>query len=548
MKQTRSGMRQVNYVSLPDERIFRAEVAWEEGYIVGIRETGAEQGELGYLVPGFIDAHVHIESAMLPPAEFARIALRHGTIAVVSDPHEIANVLGVEGVRFMLRNARQTPFHAFFGAPSCVPATPFETAEGNLGLDEIRTLLNEPEVCCLSEMMNFPGVLARDKAVMGKIELATRLGYPVDGHAPGLKGDRATAYVSAGITTDHECVSLEEARDKIAAGMSVLIREGSAARNFDTLHPLIPEANNRVMLCSDDKHPDDLLHGHINVMAARAAEKGHSVFDVLRCACINPIDHYRLPLGRLQPGDVMDAVELADLESFRPTRVWLSGELVSENGKTLLGPIQAEPVNLFKARRITEDDLRVEAAGGRIRVIGVEDGSLVTRERLLSPREENGVIVQDTARDILPVCVVNRYQPVVPALGFIQGFGLKRGAIASSVAHDSHNIIALGADLESMCRAVNAVIDERGGIAVVDGERLDILPLPIAGIMSDADGDWVGDTYAGLDRGAKALGSTLSAPFMTLSFMALLVIPELKLSDRGLFDGRRFEFTALGVD
>jgi len=540
-------MRKVNYVSLPDERIFRAEVAWEEGRIVGIRETGAEQGGLGYLVPGFIDAHVHIESAMLPPAEFGRIALRHGTIAVVSDPHEIANVLGVDGVKFMLHNARQTPFHAFFGAPSCVPATPFETAEGNLGLDEIRTLLEEPEVCCLSEMMNFPGVLARDKAVMAKIELASRLGYPVDGHAPGLKGDAAAAYVGAGITTDHECTSLEEARDKIAAGMSVLIREGSAARNFDTLHPLISEANGEVMLCSDDKHPDDLLRGHINGMAARAVAKGHSVFDVLRCACINPIDHYRLPLGRLRPGDAMDAVELADLQSFRPTRVWLSGALVSKNGQILLKPVKVEPVNLFKARRIAAEDLRVESAGDQIRVIGVENGSLVTRERLLRPSEEKGVIVPDTIRDILPVCVVNRYQPVAPALGFIQGFGLKRGAIASSVAHDSHNIIAVGADLESMCRVVNAVIHEKGGIAAVDGDKLDILPLPIAGIMSDADGDLVGSAYAGLDRQAKVLGSQLSAPFMTLSFMALLVIPELKLSDRGLFDGRKFEFTALGV-
>ena len=547
MKLEDMGMREVNYVSIDQRRVFRAEVSWHDGRIDQVRETGAEDSGLGYLIPGFVDAHVHIESAMLPPAEFGRIALRHGTVAVVTDPHEIANVLGVEGVRFMLENARQTPFNAFFGAPSCVPATPFETANGALGCDEIEALLQEPEVCCLSEMMNYPGVLKRDPEVMAKIELAKRLGYPVDGHAPGLKGETADAYVGAGITTDHECFTMQEARDKIAAGMSVLIREGSAARNFDTLHPLISEAPHMVMLCSDDKHPDDLLQGHIDRMAARAVAAGHSVFDVLRCACRNPLDHYRLPLGRLRPGDPMDAVEVSDLRDFDVQRVWLAGRLVAEGGRSLLEPVSLQPVNAFHARRMSSDDLALTSDAQRIRVIGVEDGSLVTRERQLSPRRVDGRLVADTNRDLLPMVVGNRYQPMPPALGFVQGFGLRQGAIASSVAHDSHNIIAVGVQPEAVCRAVNAIIDQRGGVAVVQGDALDMLPLPIAGIMSDAAGDWVGETYARLDRRAKQLGCSLSAPFMTLSFMALLVIPELKLSDRGLFDGRRFEFAELAV-
>ncbi|MCB1849844.1 MAG: adenine deaminase [Gammaproteobacteria bacterium] len=538
-------MREVNYVSLDERRIFSAQLVWRQGRISGIHETGAERPGLGYLIPGFIDAHVHIESAMLTPAEFGRIALRHGTLAVVADPHEIANVLGVAGVRFMLENARETPFHLFFGAPSCVPATPFETAHGVLGCAEIEALLHQPEVCCLSEMMNFPGVLARDPEVISKIALAQRLGYPVDGHAPGLVGEQAAAYVGAGISTDHECFSLREARDKIAAGMWVLIREGSAARNFDTLHPLISESPGRVMLCSDDKHPDDLLRDHISALAARALAKGHALFDVLRCACINPIDHYRLPLGRLRVGDPMDAVELADLVDLNASRVWLQGELVAEEGKVLLPGVPVEPVNLFHACPIEPSDLAVPSAGETIRVIGVTDGSLVTSERLLAPATGQGLVTADLDRDILQICVLNRYRPSKPALGFIQGFGLKRGAIASSVAHDSHNIVAVGVDPESICRAVNAVIENSGGIAVCDSGEPEILPLPLAGIMSDRSGDWVGGEYARLDRAARALGSGLSAPFMTLSFMALLVIPELKLSDRGLFDGRRFEFVDL---
>ena len=547
MTEQHGGMLEINYLSLTARRVFAARVTWDRGRITEVEETGAEDPGLGYLLPGFIDAHVHIESAMLPPAEFGRQAVCHGTLAVVADPHEIANVLGVPGVRWMLENARQTPFHAFFGAPSCVPATPFETAAGDLGCDEIDLLFDEPEVCCLSEMMNYPGVLARAPEVMEKIGLAHRRGYPVDGHAPGLKGAEAAAYVQAGISTDHECFSLEEARDKIAAGMRVLIREGSAARNFEALHPLIGEAPGQVMFCSDDKHPDDLLQGHINTMVRRAVAAGHDLFDVLQCACSNPIAHYRLPLGLLRPGDPMDAIQLPDLSGFRPDRVWLSGTLVAERGAPLLPRVPVRPLNHFDARRLHPDDLTLEADQGPVRVIGVEDGSLVTRERWLQPRREAGRPVADPDRDLLLICVVNRYRPAAPAVALVQGFGLRQGAIASSVAHDSHNIICVGVDPASICRAVNRVIDHRGGIAVAAPGRLESLPLPVAGIISDRDGRWVGDRYAALDRQARALGSPLGAPFMTLSFMALLVIPELKLSDQGLFDGRRFRFVGLSA-
>ncbi len=547
MTKNRSGMRRVNLTSIEDRRIFQAEVVWVEGRIQEIRELGEPTPELGYLIPGFVDAHVHIESAMLPPSEFGRMALRHGTVAVVSDPHEIANVLGAEGVRFMLQNARQTPFNAFFGAPSCVPATPFETAYGRLECSEIENLLAEPEVCCLSEMMNFPGVLAREREVMEKIALAERLGYPVDGHAPGLKGKVAANYVEAGISTDHECFSMEEARDKINAGMWVLIREGSAARNLDDLVPLIAESPERVMFCSDDKHPDDLIQGHVNSMVARARAAGYDLYDLLRCACINPIDHYRLPLGRLRLGDPMDAVEVSDLHSFQPVNVWLQGDAVVSEGKSLLPKVSVEPVNIFEATKICPDDLAVPENGQALRVIGVRDGSLVTEQRTLEPCVKNGVVSADLDRDILHICVLNRYQPAKPALGFVQGFGLREGAIASSVAHDSHNIVAVGTSPQEVCRAVNAIIDRKGGIAVTGEQGVDILPLPIAGLMSDEDGEHVGLTYARLDQRARRQGSKLRAPFMTLSFMALLVIPSLKLSDRGLFDGNRFQFVGLSI-
>jgi adenine deaminase len=394
-------------------------------------------------------------------------------------------------------------------------------------------------------MMNFPAVLAGDPAVMDKIALARNLGLPVDGHAPGLTGEQARRYAEAGISTDHECASLEEARDKLAAGMRILIREGSAARNFDALHPLISSHPDKVMFCSDDKHPDDLARGHIDRLAARAVAAGHDALDALRCACLNPVLHYRLPVGLLRPGDPMDAAEVADLRDFRPLRTWVEGRLVAEAGRGLMARVPVRPVNRFAAGRIAPADLALPAAAGLLRVIDVEDGQLLTREALLPPRLDDGHIVADPTRDVLYLVVLNRYRRAPPAVAFARGFGLGRGALASSVAHDSHNIVAVGVDADSLCRAVNALTDQGGGIAVATDTRVDILPLPVAGLMSTGDGDEVAARYATLTGLAKSLGSPLRAPFMTLSFMALLVIPELKLSDRGLFDGRGFHFTEL---
>lgn len=535
-----------NVVQVLGKRIFYGRLSWAGGVITEVEELGAEEPGQPYLIPGFIDAHVHIESAMLPPAEFGRQAVRHGMVAAVADPHEIANVLGADGVRFMVASARRSPFKTFFGAPSCVPATPFETAGAGLDLAEMESLFQEPEVRHLAEMMNFPGVLAGDAQVLAKIELARRLGRPVDGHAPGLRGSEAARYAAAGITTDHECFTLAEAHDKLACGMHILVREGSAARNFAALHSLISSHTGQVMLCCDDKHPDDLAAGYIDRLAARAVALGHHPLAVLRCACVNPVLHYHLPVGLLRLGDAMDAALVTDLRDFQVRKVWLDGNLAAADGRTLLPQVKVAPVNNFRARPITAADLPPPPGQGPLPVIEAIDGELITRRLLLEPRRAGGVPVPDTERDILLLCVVNRYQEAPPALAFIRGFGLRKGALASSVAHDSHNVVAVGADAHSLCRAVNAVIAARGGIAVADDSGVELLPLPIAGLMSDADGLEVGRRYAGLDRLAHGLGSPLKAPFMTLSFMALLVIPELKLSDRGLFDGRAFRFVDAG--
>ncbi|OYV17463.1 MAG: adenine deaminase [Methylococcaceae bacterium NSM2-1] len=536
-----------NIVQPLERRIFLAEVYWDNGHIMTINKRGDEDPRLTYLMPGFIDAHVHIESSMLTPCEFARIACRHGTVATVSDPHEIANVLGLEGIAFMVDNARLTPLQIFFGAPSCVPATPFETSGARLESEQLDFLFKNKITAYLSEMMNFPAVLNNDPRILAKLELAKRYGCPIDGHAPGLTGEDLRRYADAGISSDHECSSLTEAEAKLAAGLSILIREGSAARNFEALHPLISQFPDKVMFCSDDKHPDDLVSGHINLLAARAVAKGHSVFDVLRCACLNPIRHYDLPVGQLKVGDRMDAVEAENLQTFAPVSTWIAGQKVAQQGKSLLASIKPTPVNRFNARTITISDLEVAASGQQIRVIKAVDGELFTHEVLHSPKIKNHKIVPDLARDILLLAVINRYQPAKPALAFIQGFGLQECALASSVAHDSHNIISVGTDAGFVCLAVNKIIAAQGGIAIANAQGVELLPLPIAGLMSDGDGDSVAARYAELDNAAKKMGSSLRAPFMTLAFMALLVIPDLKLSDQGLFDGRSFTFTSLTV-
>lgn len=533
-------------VDLHQRRTYPAGIVVESGRILSVTETG--EAPPHYILPGFVDAHVHIESAMLSPAAFAQEAVRHGTVATVSDPHEIANVCGEAGVRWMIDNAAQTPFKIRFGAPSCVPATGFETAGAALDAAAIESLMAWPDIWYLAEMMNYPGVMQGDGEVLKKIAAAKAAGKPVDGHAPGLRGEAANQYAAAGISTDHECVALEEALDKIGAGMHILIREGSAAKNFDALHPLLGLHPDRVMLCSDDKHPDDLVRGHINELVVRAVELGYDVQDVLRAACVHPVLHYKLDVGLLRVGDPADFIVVEDLKDFAVRQTFIDGRKVAENGRSLIPDAPARQINHFLAQRRVEADFGIPAgAAGNIRVIAAQDGQLVTGASICAAKAEDGMLVSDTAGDVLKIVVINRYESLAPpAFAMIRGFGLQRGAIASTVAHDCHNIIAVGADDASLCAAINALIDAKGGVAVACGaDDVQCLPLPIAGLMTDRSAAETGAAYSRISQSAKALGSRLGAPFMTLSFMALLVIPSLKLSDKGLFDGEAFRFVPL---
>jgi adenine deaminase len=505
---------------------------------------GPAQGPL--ILPGLVDAHIHVESSLLPPAEFARWAMVRGTVASVSDPHEIANVLGIEGVRYMIREGKKSPFKFCFGAPSCVPATAEETAGARLDPAAVDRLLARKDIGFLAEVMNFPGVLARDKAVLAKIRSARQRGKPVDGHAPGLRGAAAKAYATAGIGTDHECFTLAEARDKLKAGMKILIREGSAARNFAALAPLLKRHAARCMFCCDDLHPDLLMERHLDEQVRRALQSGADKFDVMACATVNPVRHYKLAVGLLQPGDPADLIVVDDWRHFRVLQTYVDGRLVATGGMSLLPFQRAERVNHFAALPRTAADFVVPEGAGPVKVIQALDGQLVTRRLRLAPKVKAGRALSDPRRDILKLAVINRYAPWMPAaLGFIAGFGLKRGALASSVAHDSHNVIVVGVDDVSMAAAVNAVIAQKGGLSAVDRGQVEVLPLPIAGLMSDQDGRMVARKYSELDARAKRMGSTLGAPYMTLSFMALLVIPDLKLSDQGLFSGAKWKFEPL---
>lgn len=533
-------------VDLHARRVFPGVIEWRAGRVTAVRADGRVR-ERRLLMPGFVDAHIHIESSLLPPAEFARLAVGHGTVATVSDPHEIANVLGAPGVRYMIRDGRRTPLKFNFGAPSCVPATTFETAGAVLDAAAVARLLARDDVRYLAEVMNFPGVLGGDPALRAMMDGARRLGKPIDGHAPGLRGEAARAYAAAGPATDHECFTLAEAKDKLAAGMKILIREGSAARNFAALAPLLKSHPDRVMFCCDDLHPDLLLGGHLDRHVRRALATGADRFDVLRCASVNPVEHYGLDVGLLRVGDPADFIVVSDWKKFRIERTYLRGELVAANGRSRRRRLRATTPNRFRARPRRPEDFRVRPTGGAaLNVIEALNGQLVTRHRREQPAVRGGAFVPDPKRDLLKIAVVNRYVPRAPvAVGFITGIGLKAGAIASSVAHDSHNIVAVGVDDRALAEVVNLVIRHRGGLAAVRRGRRAVLPLPIAGLMSNLDGRVVARRYTELDRLAKRLGSRLDAPFMTLSFMALLVIPDLKLSDRGLFSAAQWGFVPL---
>ncbi|MDZ4711268.1 MAG: adenine deaminase [bacterium] len=532
-----------NIVDILSKVIFPGTITVVDSVITRIEKNNNSYEN--FILPGFIDSHVHVESSMLIPSEFARLAVTHGTVATVSDPHEIGNVLGIEGIRYMINNGKKVPFKFFFGASPCVPATSFETAGAEIGVEEIRELFVKDGLHYLSEMMNYPGVLHRDPVVMEKIKIARELNKPVDGHAPGLRSEDAKNYISAGISTDHECFTLEEALDKIKYGMRILIREGSAAKNYEALHTLIKSHSDVIMFCSDDKHPNDLVVGHIDQLVARSVAYGYNVFDVLKCACINPVVHYNLTVGMLREGDPADFIIVNNLEEFKVQKTFINGKLVAENGGTLIERVDEEIVNHFNTAKKVVSDFELSSSSQNVRVIEVLDGQLISNELHLPAAISDGKLISNTANDVLKITVVERYKNGKPSIGFIKNFGLKKGAIASCVAHDSHNIIAVGVSDEDICNAVNAVIENKGGISVSSEGNTEVLPLPVAGIMTNEDGYIVADKYTAIDKLAKELGTELHAPFMSLSFMALLVIPHLKLSDKGLFDGSKFEFVDL---
>ncbi len=539
-----------NLVDVWKQEIYPAEVMVEGKKIVAINPiSNTDKSALPYILPGFIDSHVHVESSMLIPSEFARLAVVHGTVGTISDPHEIANVNGMEGVEFMIENGKKVNFKFNFGAPSCVPATIFETAGATVDSADIEALMSRPEIRYLSEMMNFPGVLFKDEEVMKKIAIAHKYNKPVDGHAPGLRGEQAKEYIAAGISTDHECFTAEEALDKLKYGMKILIREGSAAKNFEALIGLLDEHYKMMMFCSDDKHPDSLAVGHINQLCSRAVAKGINIFKILQVACVNPVLHYKMEVGLLRVGDDADFILAKDLINFQINQTYINGELMAENGKTFIQSVKTEPINNFSCNPVAEADLKILTTeyptndAGLYPVMEALDGQLITNKLYCALQVKDNELMSDITNDYLKMIVVNRYHPAPVAKCFIKNFGLKKGALASSVAHDSHNILAVGVDDKSIAEAINLVIKERGGVSAVSAVKQMVLGLPVAGLMSAEDGYKVAEDYTAIDKMTKEeLGSTLGSPFMTLSFMALLVIPHLKLSDKGLFDGDTFQF------
>jgi adenine deaminase len=527
-----------NLIDIVAKETFPAEVKIIDGKIFSINQIN-EKLET-YILPGFIDSHVHIESSMLIPSEFAKIAVKHGTVGTISDPHEIANVMGIQGVDFMIENAQKVPFHFYFGAPSCVPATQFETAGALINSDDINQLLSRKEIVYLAEMMNFPGVIYNDEEVLKKLDFAKKHGKPIDGHAPGLMGEDMKTYFNSGISTDHECFGYNEALEKLKHGVKVMIREGSAAKNFDTLIPLLKDFPEQIMFCCDDKHPDNLLEAHINEHVKRALKLGNNLYDVLRAASYNVVKHYNLPIGLLQIGDSADFIEIDNIEDFNILKTYINGEIVAENGQSFIPTIESEIINNFDCSIKQPADFKIKAESDKIRVIEALEGQLITHA-------VKGFSESNTDEDILKIAVVNRYFDAPIATAFIKNFGLKNGAIASCVAHDCHNIVVVGTNDEDMCKAVNAIIKAKGGISLATESEEMVLELPIAGIMTNLSAKQVAESYISLDRRAKELGSKLRAPYMSLSFMALLVIPELKLSDKGLFNGKSFEFSDVFV-
>ena len=551
--------------------IYPVEITVEDGIFKSIEmipdEGNVEFDVEGLVVPGFIDAHIHIESSMITPAQFARIAVKHGTVGVVCDPHEIANVCGIEGVEFMIDNASLVPFNFYFGAPSCVPATEFETAGAVLDSDAVEYLLQKDEVVALAEVMNFPAVITEDLDVLRKIRLARKYKKPVDGHAPMLTGHLLDIYISRYISTDHECSTFKEAIEKKMKGMKIMVRDGSSAKDMEAIFD-INERRNYVrsqsrlgfiaehllesklespifdFIVSDDKHPQDLIEGHLDVSIKKAAGMGVDILKTIGLVTVNPAKHYNLPGGVIRPGAKADFVIIDNLEDFNVLKTYIDGICVYDGKNVLFDAPVVEVKNTINASRKTAEDFEIYFDGDECEVNVIEciDGDLLTKKATATLKCHDGKVQSDTDQDVLKISVVERYGNDNVANAFIKGFGLKKGAMASSIAHDSHNIIAVGCDCEAMARAVNEVIKNRGGLAVVSDDFEESLPLPIAGLMSNSDAYAVAAKLEVLHDFVSGLGCELTSPFMTMAFMALLVVPSIKISDLGLFDGDEFEF------
>lgn len=498
------------------------------------------------ILPGFVDSHIHIESSMLVPTAFSKIAIKHGTIAVVADPHEIANVAGVAGIDFMINNSKSAEMKFFFGAPSCVPVSPFDDCYEVIDSIEIEKLMKRKDIYFLGEMMNFPGVINSDADILKKISHALDNKKPIDGHAPGLVNESLKKYISTGISTDHECFTLEEAKEKLKLGMSVQIREGSAAKNFNTLHSLITTHPLKTMICTDDCHPEDLILGHINNTVKRSLKLGHNIFDILQVVSVNPVRHYNLDVGLLQIGDNADFIVVDNLENLNIKANIINGVNVLENSSISINTT-SDITNYTFSPTINLENLSLMAKGSKVKVIEVLEGELVTNliEKTVLTKDEK--IITDIENDILKIVVVNRFKSNELYIGLIKGFGLTKGAIAESIAHDSHHIIAVGVDDLSIFRAIDYIIKNKGGVCYFDSNEIIGLALPVYGLMGFDSGNIIADKYKEINSKVVADGCKLQAPFMTLSFMALSVIPMLKITPRGLFDVTQFQFTDLFI-
>ncbi len=534
-----------NLVDVVKDKMYPATVYIENGIIAKVEENNESYST--YILPGIIDSHIHIESTLLTPEHYAREAVRHGVIGAVADPHEIANVLGTKGVDFMIENGNRTPFYFWFGAPSCVPSTPLEPAGAKLGPEEIEELLSRKDVHFLAEMMDYPGVIGSEKEVMSKIASANKHGKPIDGHAPMMSSSDVKQYAAAGISTDHECTTVEEAIEKMSLGMKVLIREGSAARNFDALHPIIASHPRQVMFCCDDMPAETLLEDYLPGSIRKAIGYGYNPLDVIRCASMNVAKHYAIPAGMLQEGDSADFIEIDSLSTFNILKTVIKGNVVFDQNEAAPSPLDStvEVINRFDCEKISIEEIQVKATGKRIKVIDCVCGDLLTETHLSTPKTENGYIISNPEEDVLKLVAINRYCPKEISVGFIRGIGIKNGAMATSISHDNHNLVVVGVSDADIVKATNLLIENKGGMVVTSGNKTEVLQLEIAGLMTHRPAKTVAHIQEQIKSLVSEMGSELEDPFLTLSFMSLIVIPKIKLSSKGLFDVTKFEFTSL---